>query len=242
MRALGNLLIAVSLIGLAGLGAVVMLPEGAGTSAGSPGPLVHVPWFGSAAQSEPPARGATNWNGGAAEDPLGGVGARTAGRGRDADSSLESTGGEFGAGDRAITHIEIPSIDLSADVVEASLVDVSGGATWQVPAFKVGHAEGTANAGEVGNAVLLGHVTSLRSGNVFQDLDKVRVGDVVDVFTDGDHFEYQVVSTSAVPRTDTTVLQPTDTPTLSMITCTGIWLPTIWDYTERLVVRAELSR
>jgi len=24
-----------------------------------------------------------------------------------------------------------------------------------------------------------------------------------------------------------------------MITCTGLWLPLIWEYTDRLVVRAE---
>jgi len=29
---------------------------------------------------------------------------------------------------------------------------------------------------------------------------------------------------------------------VSLITCTGVWLPTIWDYTERLVVRAELTQ
>ena len=31
-----------------------------------------------------------------------------------------------------------------------------------------------------------------------------------------------------------------ETASLTLITCTGLWLPTIWDYTERLVVRADL--
>src|SRR5205807_8178289 len=64
-----------------------------------------------------------------------------------------------------ITHVEIPAISLSADVVPAGLIERDGGVTWEVPAFKIGHAETTAGAGQPGNAVLLGHVTSVRSGN-----------------------------------------------------------------------------
>jgi sortase (surface protein transpeptidase) len=43
-------------------------------------------------------------------------------------------------------------------------------------------------------------------------------------------------------RVHSSVLEPGETPALTLITCTGVWLPTIWDYTERLVVRAELSQ
>jgi LPXTG-site transpeptidase (sortase) family protein len=141
---------------------------------------------------------------------------------------------------RPITRLVIPRIDLAADVVPATLVERDGGATWQVPAFKVGHAEGTAGAGQPGNAVLLGHVTSVHSGNVFATLDQTTPGDQVQIFSDTDEFDYQVASVDHVPRTDTDVLAQGPTPTISLITCTGVWLPTIWDYTERLVVRAEL--
>jgi LPXTG-site transpeptidase (sortase) family protein len=143
---------------------------------------------------------------------------------------------------RPITHVAIPAIGLDADVVDAALVDVDGGYTWQVPAFKVGHAESTAGAGQAGNAVLLGHVTSVHSGNVFADLDQAHVGDTVRVFSDNARFDYTVVSTQAVPRSDSLVIDPTAAPSVSLITCTGVWLPTIWDYTERLVVHAELSQ
>jgi LPXTG-site transpeptidase (sortase) family protein len=141
---------------------------------------------------------------------------------------------------RPITRLVLPRIDLAADVVPASLVERDGGATWSVPAFKVGHAEGTAGAGQPGNAVLLGHVTSLRSGNVFETLDRAAVGDLVQIFSNDDEFDYQVSSVDHVPRTDTDVVAQGTRPIISMITCTGVWLPTIWDYTERLVVRAEL--
>jgi sortase (surface protein transpeptidase) len=70
----------------------------------------------------------------------------------------------------------------------------------------------------------------------------VQVGEVVQVFAESraEPFAYSVVSTQRVPRTDQSVLEPGRVPAISLITCTGVWLPTIWDYTERLVVRAEL--
>ena len=145
-----------------------------------------------------------------------------------------------GPGFRPITRLVLPRIDLAADVVPAQLTERDGGETWSVPAFKVGHAEGTAGAGQPGNAVLLGHVTSLHSGNVFETLDRAAVGDLVQIFSNADEFDYQVTSVEHVPRTDTDVVAQGTQPTISMITCTGVWLPTIWDYTERLVVRAEL--
>jgi LPXTG-site transpeptidase (sortase) family protein len=140
-----------------------------------------------------------------------------------------------------ITHVEIAAISLSADVVPAGLIQRDGGVTWEVPAFKIGHAESTAGAGQPGNAVLLGHVTSVRSGNVFANLDQVEVGQPINVFAETTAFTYTVVSTTHVPRTDTTSIEPGEAAAVSLITCTGVWLPTIWDYTERLVVRAELN-
>src|SRR5437763_340966 len=83
-----------------------------------------------------------------------------------------------------------------------------------------GHAESTAGAGQPGNAVLLGHVTSVHSGNVFQDLDRARIGDVVNVLADDRAFEYRVVSIARVPRSDASVLQPGESSAVSLITCT----------------------
>ena len=219
LRLSGNLLVLASLLGLVGLIIVINSPEAGAPSATIagiplPGWLSALP--GAVFHSAPPISNAGS------PDALA------------SGSALEAN--------RPITSITIPSIDLSAEVVQANMLPVDGGYTWQVPAFKVGHAETTAGAGEVGNAVLLGHVTSLRSGNVFQELDKVKVGDTVQVFSNDAEFDYRVVSSTAVPRSDASVLQPTQTPSVSLITCTGMWLPTIWDYTERLVVHAELAR
>jgi LPXTG-site transpeptidase (sortase) family protein len=141
---------------------------------------------------------------------------------------------------RPITHVAIPSIALDADAVPASLVDKNDGLTWEVPPFSVGHAQNTAGAGGKGNAVLLGHVSSRHLGNVFEKLHAVQVGDEVRVFSGEERSAYRVAEVRTVARTDTSVVQPTSTPTLTLITCTGTWLPLVADYAERVVVRAEL--
>jgi sortase A len=141
-----------------------------------------------------------------------------------------------------ITGVTLPRIGLVADVVPAPLAELDDGATWLVPAFKAGHAQYTAGAGQSGNAVVLGHVTSRSLGNVFERLYLGRVGDVVLVSSGPEQvFEYRVVAVQAVSRTDVSVLQPTDTPSISLITCTGDWNAALHDYMERLVVRAELT-
>src|SRR5439155_17759836 len=83
-------------------------------------------------------------------------------------------------------------------------------------------------------------VSSQNAGNVFSSLDRVRVGDQIQVFSGAQPFEYQVVDVRRVPRTDVSVVSPTETASISLITCTGAWLPAIGDYAQRLVVRAEL--
>ena len=138
-----------------------------------------------------------------------------------------------------ITHLRISRIQLDAEVVDAPFVDKNGG-TWDVPRFKAGHAEYTAGAGEIGNAVIFGHLTSLTLGNVFQHLDRTRVGDVVQIFTADQTYDYKVTEVRRVPRTEVAVMDPTEYAAISLITCAGVWLPFVQDYAERLLVRAEL--
>jgi sortase A len=142
-------------------------------------------------------------------------------------------------GEPSITRIMVNSIKLDTEVVPAPYSEADGG-TWEIPKFKPGHAEYTAGAGQPGNAVLFGHVTSISSGDVFLHLDRVKLGDVVKVYSADDEFDYRVVEVRPVDRDDVGVLYPTPNPSISLITCTGDWLPLARDYSERLVVRAEL--
>lgn len=160
------------------------------------------------------------------------------------DASVE-TGAATAAPEEAtgvpVARLVISGIGLNAPVVEAPLVRGPSGVTWEVPAYRVGHGQYTAGAGGEGNAVFLGHVTSLNEGNVFANLDRVHPGDDITlVATDGHTYHYLVDDVRVVPRDDTTVLDSTGQPTATLITCTGAWLPAIHEYAQRLVVQATL--
>jgi len=139
-----------------------------------------------------------------------------------------------------ITWVRLPRLGIDAEVVQSKFVQLNDGGTWLIPAFKVGHAEFTGGAGRAGNAVLLGHVTSRSLGNVFETLERARVGDLIQVSGTSGDFAYRVVDVRRVSRTDVSVLEPTATAAVSLITCTGRWLPQLQDYAERVVVRGEL--
>jgi LPXTG-site transpeptidase (sortase) family protein len=212
LRWTGNLLMLISLIGAVGVAYVALLPED-----------TPPPWVQDVTLSLPASsvRAVTA----SVARPIGAV----------------PTVNSAGAVNSAITHVRLARIGLDVDVVPARLIEREAGITWEVPAFRVGHAESTAGAGEPGNAVLLGHVTSVRSGNVFQNLDKVEIGDTVEVFAEDRRFDYRISEVARVPRDASDVLEQGPRASVTLITCTGVWLPTIWDYTERLVVRAELA-
>ena len=123
----------------------------------------------------------------------------------------------------------------------ADLVAQGDSVTWHIPKFVAGHAQSTAGAGEVGNAVVLGHLVSRTLGNVFENLNRTRPGDLVRVGSGAKEFDYTVTDVANVDRTDVDVLDPTATPTITLVTCAGLWNPILGDYMERFIVRAELT-
>ena len=157
-----------------------------------------------------------------------------------ADSEVAGATGLADQPASPITAIRAPAIRLDSEVIPARLAEVHGALTWEVPPFRVGHAEGTAGAGQRGNAVLMGHVVSRTLGNVFQHLDELQPGDQVSLFSDSQEFVYVVTDVRVVSPTDMTVVQPTKIGSATLITCTGVWLPSLQDYSQRLIVRAEL--
>jgi sortase A len=88
-----------------------------------------------------------------------------------------------------------------------------------------------------GNTVLIGHrFTYTRLVGVFYALDKVAVGDEVGVWWDDKQYVYKVSKVQVVPSTQTSILNATAEPTLTMYTCTPLWNPK-----DRLVVTAQLA-
>ncbi len=99
------------------------------------------------------------------------------------------------------------------------------------------------------NAVFAGHITWNRAPAVFANLDDLQAGDVVRLVSDdGREYAYEVFANFAVDPYDTEslkVMAPTETDTVTLITCGGTWIPDPseqfgGDYTTRTIVQAEL--
>ncbi len=99
------------------------------------------------------------------------------------------------------------------------------------------------------NAVFAGHVTWNRAPAVFGNLDDLQAGDVVSLVSDdGREYTYEVFANFAVDPYDTEslkVMAPTETDTITLITCGGTWIPDAsqqfgGDYTTRTIVQATL--
>jgi sortase A len=86
------------------------------------------------------------------------------------------------------------------------------------------HYGSTALPGQAGNVAIFGHSSNdwWEPGNykfVFVLLDKLAPGDQVTVDYQSKRYTYQVTDSKVVEPTDVAVLNPTTTPTLTLITC-----------------------
>ena len=105
-----------------------------------------------------------------------------------------------------IGEMTMPRLGLSAMVAQ--------GESPAVLKHSVGHLADTALPGQIGNVVLAGHRDTF-----FRPLKHVRVGDAITISTRSGEFQYIVESTSVVPPTDVSVLDPVGGRTLTLITC-----------------------
>jgi sortase A len=78
----------------------------------------------------------------------------------------------------------------------------------------VGHFLGSVLPGEHDNSVLAGHRES-----VFNRLGELVLGDLISVSTSAGKFEYQIREFRIVERSDRTVIVPTPTAVLTLVTC-----------------------
>lgn len=88
-----------------------------------------------------------------------------------------------------------------------------------------------------GNTVIFGHrfLKLPPSDNTLFNLHKVSEGDVFEIDWEGETYRYRVAKTWVVQPTDLSVLEETDEPTITLVTCAPLF-----STRERLIVRAEL--
>jgi sortase A len=123
--------------------------------------------------------------------------------------------------------LEIPSLKLTVPIFE--------GTSELVLNRGVGWIEGTAMPGEEGNIGLAGH----RDG-YFRGLKDLKVGDTIEVQSVGRMLRYRVSSLKVVDPTDVSVLDPTDEPSITLVTCYPFYY--VGNAPQRYIVRGTLDR
>jgi sortase A len=124
-----------------------------------------------------------------------------------------------------IARLEAPSVALSATVLEGS----DDGTL----ARAAGHIEDTAFPGQPGNIGIAGH-----RDTVFRPLRRLREGDPITLSTADRVFRYRVSGTKIVDPEDVYVLDPTDRPAVTLVTCYPFDF--IGHAPRRFIVRADL--
>ncbi len=123
--------------------------------------------------------------------------------------------------------IEIPKLNVRAAILE--------GTDDRALKYTVGHYPGTANPGEKGNSVLLGHRNYLYA-HYFRRLNELNPGDEIIIRKDLDAYTYIVTESFVVSPQDVWVMDDTTDTMVTLITCTPIIT-----YTDRLIVRGVIS-
>jgi sortase A len=129
-------------------------------------------------------------------------------------------------GPEQAVRIQIPAIGVDAPVVQ--------GDGWEQLKKGVGQHIPSADPGKAGNLILSAHNDVF--GEIFRDLDQLKPGDPVVVFTNQRSYTYIVVQTQIVEPTAVDVMAPTQEPTLTLISC----YPYLVD-NQRIVVTARLQ-
>ena len=129
-------------------------------------------------------------------------------------------------GPEQAVRLQIPAIQVDAPVVQ--------GDGWEQLKKGVGQHIGSVNPGDDGNVVLSAHNDIF--GELFRDLDKLKPGDEVIVFTNQRSYTYSVVQSQIVEPTKVEVLAATKDATVTLISC----YPYLVD-NQRIVVIARLQ-
>lgn len=109
--------------------------------------------------------------------------------------------------------LSIPKIDLK--------VAIGQGVDNETLKYSVGHFKETALPGEKGNFCLIGH-RSYTYGQFFNRLDEINKDDEIIVNSNGKEYKYKITDIKVVEPEEISVLNPTDDPEITLITCTPI--------------------
>lgn len=146
----------------------------------------------------------------------------------------------------APTQLTISAIDVTAPIVG---VGVTADGAMEAPTEydEVGWLQTGALPGEVGRAVLAGHVDSKTGPAIFYRLRELQPGSIIEVTMGGtgEVLRFEVRETAQYPETEAPLEQvfgTSDKPELVVITCAGSFDRDRGAYDQRLVIYAELQQ
>jgi sortase (surface protein transpeptidase) len=143
-------------------------------------------------------------------------------------------------------HVDIPSIGVSSSLLSLGL---NADGTMEVPPFepvsKAGWYRYSPTPGEIGPAVIVGHIDSAQYGpGVFSRLAALSPGELVSVTrADNTVVVFRVAQVATYSKTTfptQTVYGNTDRPALRLITCGGSFDATAHSYRDNTVVYADV--
>ena len=125
--------------------------------------------------------------------------------------------------------IVIAKIGVNAKIVEGANQNALWRGVWHIP--------NTSQPEKGGNTVISGHRFQYRPPNntTFYLLDKLAKGDYLIVYWNGKEYDYKVAKTMVVGPKESSILENTTTPILTLFTCTPLFTTK-----QRLVVIGEL--
>jgi LPXTG-site transpeptidase (sortase) family protein len=137
--------------------------------------------------------------------------------------------------------VDIPAIEVSA-AVDPLTLERSGELAVPTDFERVGWWAGGSQPGAPGPTVLVGHLDSKHGPAVFYRLEKLEIGDRVEVrLTDDETVAYEVQRLASYSKEDFPTMEvygPTEGSTLRLITCFGSFDRTTGHYRDNLVVFA----
>lgn len=140
----------------------------------------------------------------------------------------------------SIVRIVIPALLLDTEVKYVPY----DGYTWLINGLRqeIAWMGNTSWPGLGSNTGLAGHVTVAGMGDgPFRHLDELPMGEVIILYTEQNIYTYQVRSSKVTDDGDMSVIDSTDNPQISLITCID-WDDDTKTYINRLVVVADLIR
>jgi len=141
------------------------------------------------------------------------------------------------------TRLRIPAIGVDTTVVPLGL-DKSGALEAPDSVTVAGwYADGTA-PGDIGPAIIAGHVDSKTTAGVFKKLGTLKPGDHIQVFRGGKWLDFVVVDTSQYAKDHfptASVYGPTPDAELRLITCGGQFDSAVGSYEDNVVVYAVVG-